>query len=1017
MVSPPPSDTHNVPAEELVRDVQGDRKLRNAKNSRPPSRNRRPPSAGRRSSGDLGTTRRSASIPARQRPGQNSAIKCRRLERRILEAMDKLENRDTMEQGVGIILEVIGQCDANSLAEFVWFMKTLFSDRATPVHSWARREQILLVPMVVKKFAEAGTVTPGVLRDRLFPVLVLSLGRTSDAASGCGTSRAGAGGHPAAGAKESQARAQAYLVDVVGRVFDELLDLFLGPEEEMGQETEQNPIAPQGDYLDIATATLDALLRPLESGSGSDMGVKRRCALVLGRVLPSLLRRGPQFGQDVDVDMCMEELCNRLAQGVLSMPGSQEAMLQCLIHIAASRPQCISAGNANSAEWLVDLCTKHLLMTPSAAPSYCSAARLDPATTDGGRPSSPKRHGELTRELALVCCLCLGHLAEDVAPLLSDGDAFLDRNRQVVLEALSRDNINLHRLVRSNETLRQTISFAWRGWCLSDPNEFKREDSPGRSTSRDRTSALRDVRRPQNRCVSPLSRKNRVAAGSGFEHARATKYGTSRRTSSASKLEQISQPANSSEAELPIAAFAAKDEDALKPAALETEVENQPAVVPPPPPPISASPSAVSLCRTSGSCQGFGGCCPDDDDVEGLVASSRPSTVLSAPMNSSMVMSRASARLARKSSKVYPPAVVDGTTQTQLEAVPSPSDQSPPPSPVGAGPLPASLKQTFGGRDLPDCGEGPGRDTCGRLPGNTPASAGIMPRPLAGVPVKACEVANNAVVADGTRAGSGKLPPSNAQAVSDPSVSVSESSLPTATRETAGSPPPRHRRVPPLACPASASTITPPITGGMDLDGHRDYCNASLPPGLETALGLAVAGRVDESFRTVFQLGNEASLLGVLENLESAVAWPCLPDAEAKYLARLLVKIVCKDPTSAGAVNEGVGVAGGLTPLALASCQWLEELARLPTGTLKLEASDMPGLRASLFNLSAARGASGRCAASTYQLLFENRQNQAVCGLEGAANSAWDIRGGVARAPAQMHNSFGLVPCAGPGRR
>uniref|UniRef100_A0A7S2NGJ4 Uncharacterized protein n=1 Tax=Zooxanthella nutricula TaxID=1333877 RepID=A0A7S2NGJ4_9DINO len=125
----------------------------------------------------------------------------------------------------------------------------------------------------------------------------------------------------------------------------------------------------------------------------------------------------------------------------------------------------------------------------------------------------------------------------------------------------------------------------------------------------------------------------------------------------------------------------------------------------------------------------------------------------------------------------------------------------------------------------------------------------------------------------------------------------------------------------------------------------------------------AAAGHVDRAFRCVFSLGNEQSLLGLLARLESEVAWPKLPEAEARYLAGLLVRLLCKDPLGRPAAETSA---------------WLETLVvRMPGGLALLEDEDHAALHGALFSLSGTPGAAGRSAACVYYALFQEPQDAA----------------------------------------
>lgn len=129
------------------------------------------------------------------------------MERQLLEALEKMESRDTVNQGSEVLHRMVEELDPNSFGELSWLLRTLFSSRATPTSVWARREHLFLLPAIARHFG-AGALTPLVLKDKLLPVLLTALERASDVGTAAGTTSC---------ARDLQAQTQ--VVDYVGRVF------------------------------------------------------------------------------------------------------------------------------------------------------------------------------------------------------------------------------------------------------------------------------------------------------------------------------------------------------------------------------------------------------------------------------------------------------------------------------------------------------------------------------------------------------------------------------------------------------------------------------------------------------------------------------------------------------------------------------------------------------------------------------------------------------------------------------
>jgi hypothetical protein len=127
-------------------------------------------------------------------------------------------------------------------------------------------------------------------------------------------------------------------------------------------------------------------------------------------------------------------------------------------------------------------------------------------------------------------------------------------------------------------------------------------------------------------------------------------------------------------------------------------------------------------------------------------------------------------------------------------------------------------------------------------------------------------------------------------------------------------------------------------------------------PYFSAALRFIKADQLDKAFQCVFRYGNEKTLVAVLKRLQAVPSWKRLPEPDARYLAHLLAKLVCKDPLAAPS---------------LSACTWLDGLLKLSGGRQLLAAEDLPDLQAALFSLSGAAGDGGVLASSIYYRLFQ----------------------------------------------
>lgn len=391
-----------------------------------------------------------------QRPGSvgRGNQRERQREQLVLQSLERLEDKDTVERGVLQLEEVLASlCTAE---ELTWFLRIAFDNRRPLQSARARREQLMLLPSVIHRFhaTSASREAASALRDKVLPLLVIALksADTQDAA------------------------------------IASLMELW---ECLVPGDGSENPDYPKR-FLEAGRAILQALLDPLALGNGWDIAVKKRCVTVLAALTPEVLRKAKiaehvaeesDTGSLAELRSFLEVYAQLLVQALAVSPSLQEGLLHCLALMAADKTGVGRQGLWVHARALAELCVSHLTDTPSAAPSY--AAR--PPERD--RAESPPRGGgaQLTRELAMTCCACLRHLASlllmpkswDPEGGAADGEgsrglipeAELKRLEADVHAALDRDNINLHRLTRGNEPLRRAIvaaRHAWNGGSQTD---------------------------------------------------------------------------------------------------------------------------------------------------------------------------------------------------------------------------------------------------------------------------------------------------------------------------------------------------------------------------------------------------------------------------------------------------------------------------------------------------------------------------------------------------------------------
>mmetsp|Transcript_21605 Transcript_21605/g.50440 ORF Transcript_21605/g.50440 Transcript_21605/m.50440 type:complete len:1099 (-) Transcript_21605:81-3377(-) len=358
--------------------------------------------------------RRSPESEAKVRRRSASAIKQRirqqHLEQAILQGLERLGKRDTLELGSRQLQEVLINLEPPQL---VWFLRKVFDDKKPLQGVVARREQLLLLTNVVQQFPDV-VISSGALQDRVFPTLLGAL-RMNDTQ------------------------------DTVARVCSEIFVVLCADED-------------VDKFLTVCPIIVKAFLDPMVLGAGWDTLRKQRCLSVLGSIVPVLLTKAVLIESEPRVQATLEGIAALLSHCMAANQSLHEGVLQCLVHLAAHQGTCL----ATHAHQIAETCYMHLLETPSNVPVY---AQPSSAPGESGRAESPPRRCVLTRELALVCCICLKHVAERVVAVVPQQiREALVKMRPSVEAGLARDNLNLQRLTRGNEPLRAAIAHAWQAW-------------------------------------------------------------------------------------------------------------------------------------------------------------------------------------------------------------------------------------------------------------------------------------------------------------------------------------------------------------------------------------------------------------------------------------------------------------------------------------------------------------------------------------------------------------------------
>lgn len=277
---------------------------------------------------------------------------------------------------------------------------------------------------------------------------------------------------------------------------------------------EESPDAAKHGFVQAGRIILKALLDPLALGMGWDAAVKRRCVMTLAAITKELLQRAkhcqPQEVDGASLEALLETYARLLVHSLEVSSELHEGLLQCLVQLA--NDEAGRAGLLPRARELAELCASHLLQTPSAQPLYVRQAKAELAISES--PQRTHRARELTRELAMVCCLLLQRLAQELlveagaaegeeAAKETSEERSLEPLREQVLTSLHRDNLNLHRLTRGHEPLRRAIAAARQAWEAEVGAEVARPPPKPRHRGMKSALAMRELLEEQEQKKRP----------------------------------------------------------------------------------------------------------------------------------------------------------------------------------------------------------------------------------------------------------------------------------------------------------------------------------------------------------------------------------------------------------------------------------------------------------------------------------------------------------------------------------
>ncbi|CAK0831616.1 unnamed protein product [Prorocentrum cordatum] len=187
-------------------------------------------------------------LPTGRPASASGAVRSRRREHEVLQMLDRLEEKDTMELGVRQLQEVLASLQTPD--ELTWFLRVAFDERKPLASHKGRREQLLLLPRVVAHFG-AAAADSGALEGRVLPCLARALR-----------------------GPETEEVVTRAAVEILGHCAP------LCGEEGAGL-----------GFVGVCSALLRELLDPLVLGSGTDLAMKQRCVQVLGGLTPTIRSR------------------------------------------------------------------------------------------------------------------------------------------------------------------------------------------------------------------------------------------------------------------------------------------------------------------------------------------------------------------------------------------------------------------------------------------------------------------------------------------------------------------------------------------------------------------------------------------------------------------------------------------------------------------------------------------------------------------------------------------------------
>ncbi|CAD7957002.1 unnamed protein product [Amoebophrya sp. A25] len=408
-------------------------------------------------------------------------------ERRLLAALEKLDNHTTRPRGVAEVRQVIQMLPGE---QAVGKFQQLCFDRRKPMgNQHAQRELLFFLPTLAAALVQKRTrgFDPGSsLTARLRHGLSFVLSHLADEKLHAAVARCivetyrNLSGYEDAphlscdGGRSTRAAARRRKKKYRQSGADSEEELSMSSDGEEGESREFSPErgGGSGDVQDVFAVFSASLTERCKRGHGRSLTERRGCLLVLQQLI-SYITASSTGASTLEQSAATESLlAPRMVGQILHLIKTSHELHEPLFTLTALLLERTKGKSFSLQQMtlLIAMLVKHL-SGPSARPDFVPRGMEEevPAPTGPGGSALPEEFW-LTRDLAVVCSAVLGQVGKVLLKSKSEDARVVEENRTLVLATISEDNLDLWRLAsgRSGAALRKSLRFCIEVWKKDD---------------------------------------------------------------------------------------------------------------------------------------------------------------------------------------------------------------------------------------------------------------------------------------------------------------------------------------------------------------------------------------------------------------------------------------------------------------------------------------------------------------------------------------------------------------------